>query len=74
MSQPARFFVKHILIGFAIAALFVAMLIYFNVSGLRTLLAKEDLWPVAVLILWFGNGSVFGALQVAYAVMALAED
>jgi hypothetical protein len=73
MPEPLTFFVKHILIGFGIAALFVAALIYFDISGLRGMLAKEEMWMVAVFVLWLGNGSVFGALQVAYAVMAQAE-
>ena len=74
MPEPVSFFIKHILIGFAVAGLFTAALIYFDFSGLRGMLMKEEMWLVAVLILWFANGSVFGALQVAYAVMAKAED
>ena len=74
MPQPMLFFAKHVLIGFAIAAVFVACLIYFDVSGLQSMLAKEPMWMVAVLVLWLGNGSVFGALQVAFAVMDQAED
>lgn len=74
MPSLVHFMIKHTLIGFCVAALFVAMLLYFDVMGLRVMIMKEDLWWVAILILWFGNATVFGAVQVAYAVMNLAED
>lgn len=74
MPEPIAFVFKHVLIGFAVAGLFTVALIYFDVNGLRGRLMAEEMWPVAVLIIWFGNGAVFGALQVAYAVMTQAED
>lgn len=74
MPEPILFVLKHSMIGFAVAAVFVGLLVYLDVNGLYTMLAKEEMWLVAVLVLWFGIGSVFGALQVAYAVMDQAED
>lgn len=66
--------IRHVAIGFAMAAVFVGLLVYFNVMGLQSLLATEEKWFVALFVLWFGNGTVFGALQVAYAVMDQAEE
>ena len=74
MPSLVSFFVKHILIGFAIAAIFVAMLLYLDINGLQTMIIKDEMWYLALFLLWFGNATVFGALQVAYAVMTMAED
>lgn len=69
-----QFFIKHILIGFGLAAVFVGMLLGFDVMGLRGMIAREEYWPSALFNLCFGNATVFGAVQVAYAVMSMAED
>jgi hypothetical protein len=73
MPEPIQFFVKHFLIGLGLAAVFVSLLVWMDVNGLRGMLAKDEMWLTALLALWFGIGSVFGALQVAYAVMDKAE-
>ena len=69
-----QFFIKHILIGFGLAAVFVGMLLGFDVMGLRGMIAREEYWPSALFNLCFGNATVIGAVQVAYAVMCMAED
>ena len=74
MPEPIAFFLKHALIGFGLSAVFVACLVYFDVMNLQTMLAKEEMRFTALFVMWFGNGTVFGALQVAYAVMDKAED
>ena len=74
MPKLIRFFITHILIGFAVAAVFVAVLLYFDVMGIWTMLKQEERWPTALFLLWFGNATVFGAVQLAYAVMTLKED
>lgn len=74
MTSPLKFFFRHTLIGFALSAVFVAALLYFDVMNLQTLLFKDERWRMALFIMWFGNGTVFGALQVAYAIMDLADD
>src|SRR5690606_1653981 len=63
-----------VLIGFAIAAAFVAGLLWFNVANLWYLVTHNSMGPLAVLILWFANGIVFAGVQFAIAVMTLRED
>ena len=66
-------YIRHSLIGFAISAVFVAMLLYFNVMNLWTLISHDQSAVLAVFILWFFNGAVFASVQFAYAIMMMAE-
>lgn len=73
MPQLVRFYIRHVLIGFAIAAVFVAGLVALDVMGLRHLLLHTDGGTLALVMLVFGNGVVFAGVQFAIAVMGLAE-
>ncbi len=73
MPDILRLFIRNALIGFGIAAIFVAVLVWLDVNGLRGSLAGEDRLGLALFILWFGNGTFFAALQIAWAVMALRK-
>ncbi|MGH1355489.1 MAG: hypothetical protein ACRBBS_10465 [Thalassovita sp.] len=74
MPKLIRLYITHVLIGFAIAAAFVAMLLYFNVGNLWHLVTHSDQGILAVVILWFANGIVFAGVQFAIAVMRLKDD
>ncbi len=74
MPKLVRFYIRHVLIGWAIAAAFVAMLVYFNVAGLRHLILETDQGWIAGLMLFVSNGVVFAGVQFGIAVMLLAED
>jgi len=73
MPELIKLYIRHSLIGFGISAIFVAILLYFNVMNLWTLISHDDSAVLAVFILWFFNGAVFASVQFAYAVMSLAE-
>ncbi|MBK0326900.1 hypothetical protein I5535_06280 [Rhodobacteraceae bacterium F11138] len=73
MPKLIKMYIRNIAIGFAIAAAFVAMLLWFNVMGLWALVSHSDAGPLAVFLLWFMHGIVFAGVQFAWAVMALAE-
>lgn len=73
MPKIIRFYIRHVLIGFAIAAVFVGMLLWFNVANLTNLIFTSDIWAVALFMLWFFNGIVFAGVQFGIAVMAMAE-
>lgn len=74
MPKLIQLYIRNVLIGFAIAAAFVAMLLWFNVMGLWHLVSTSGDGLLAVFILWFMNGIVFAGVQFGWAVMALAED
>ncbi len=73
MPKLVKLYIRNVAIGFAIAAAFVAMLLWFNVMGLWALVSQSDAGLLAVFLLWFMHGIVFAGVQFAWAVMALAE-
>jgi hypothetical protein len=73
MPELVKLYIRNVLIGFAVAALFVAMLLWFNVMNLWHLVATSDVGILAVVVLWFAHGIVFAGVQFGWAVMAMAE-
>jgi hypothetical protein len=73
MPELIKLYIRNVIIGFFIAAAFVAMLLWFNVMNLWHLVSTSDVGVLAVVILWFSHGVVFAGVQFAFAVMSLAE-
>lgn len=73
MPRLVKLYIKNVVIGFAIAAVFVAGLLALDVMNLRGLIFRSDVGWLAVLILWVMNGIVFAGVQFGWAVMSLAE-
>lgn len=73
MPKLVKLYIRNVLIGFAIAAAFVAMLLWFNVMNIWHLVTNSEAGVLAVFLLWFMHGIVFAGVQFAWAVMALAE-
>ena len=73
MPELIKLYIRHSLIGFGIAAIFVGLLLWFDINGLWSLIAQDKAAVLAVFILWFFNGALFAAVQFGYAVMNLAE-
>ncbi|PCH66555.1 MAG: hypothetical protein COC12_12855 [Rhodobacteraceae bacterium] len=73
MPELIKLYIRHVLIGFAIAAAFVAMLLWFNVMNLWHLISTSDVGLVALFVLWFSHGVVFAGVQFALAIMLMAE-
>ncbi len=73
MPRLVKLYIRNVAIGFAIAAAFVAMLLWFNVMNLWYLVTHSDAGILAVFLLWFMHAIVFAGVQFAWAVMSLAE-
>lgn len=73
MPRLVRLYIRHCAIGFATSAAFVALLLWSDVAGLGSLVARSDAALLAVLMLWVMNGIVFAGVQFAWAIMAMAE-
>lgn len=73
MPKLISLYIRQVLIGFAIAAAFVAMLLWFDVAGLWGLISNDPAGPIAVAMLWISNGIVFAGVQFAIRVMMMAE-
>jgi hypothetical protein len=74
MPKLIRLYITQVAIGFGIAGVFVAMLLWFNVANLWHLVSHSDKGVLAVLILWMANGIVFAGVQFAIAVMRMKDD
>lgn len=68
-----RLYLAHCAIGFALSALFVGLLLTYNVAGLAHLIFNSDVGLLALFLLWFFNGTVFGSVQFAIVVMGQAD-
>ena len=68
-----RLYLRHCAIGFALSAVFVGLILWHDVAGLGHLVMGSDIGLMAVFLLWFFNGTVFGSVQFAVSVM-LMED
>ena len=74
MPELVKMYIRHTLIGFAIAGAFVAMLFYFNVANLWHLVTHDPMgWLAAILLVMF-NGIVFSGVQFGIAIMRMADE
>ncbi|MDU9003493.1 hypothetical protein [Sedimentitalea todarodis] len=73
MPKLVKLYIRNVIIGFAIAAAFVAILLWFNVMNIWHLVTHSDAGILAVFLLWFMHGIIFAGVQFAWAVMSLAE-
>jgi len=73
MPELVKMYIRHVAIGFAIAAAFVAGLLWFNVVNLAELVTTSRGGYLALFLLWFFNGLVFAGVQFGIAVMNMAE-
>ncbi|QBF32453.1 hypothetical protein [Thalassococcus sp. S3] len=74
MPDLIKLYIRQVAIGFGIAAVFVAGLLYFNVMNLWYLVTHNDAGLMAVFLLWFMNGIVFAGVQFGYAIMQLGRE
>ena len=73
MPELVRMYIRHVLIGYGLSALFVSALLWFNVANLWGLISNSDMGWIAVLMLFVFNGIVFAGVQMGIAVMSMAE-
>ncbi len=73
MPMIFRIYIINCVIGFAVAAVFTAAILWFNVANLWHLVSTSDIGLMAVAVFWVLNGVVFAGVQVSIAIMLLAE-
>ena len=74
MPKLIRLYITQVAIGFALAGVFVGMLLWFDIANLWHLVTHSDKGVLAVVVLWFANGIVFAGVQFAIAVMRMKDD
>lgn len=73
MPKLVALYIRSVAIGFAISAVFLAVLIGINVAGLRGLIMGSSSGWIAAVMLFMSNGIIFSGVQFGIAVMKLAE-
>ncbi|MCC5999656.1 MAG: hypothetical protein JJU19_02180 [Pararhodobacter sp.] len=74
LPRLVRLYILQCLIGFALSGLFTALLLWFNVAGLGTLVMATQGGFMALFLLFFFNGLVFAGVQFAITIMRMAGD
>ncbi|MFP7571268.1 hypothetical protein [Marivita sp. S2033] len=74
MPQLIKVYIRQCLVGFALSAVFVGTLLYFDVVNLWHLVTHTDGGYLAVVLLWIFNGIVFGGVQFGITIMSLKSD
>lgn len=74
MPKLVKLYLVSVAAGFVLSAVFVSMLVGFDIAGLgRLVLGSSSGW-IAGAMLWVANGIIFAGAQFGIAVMRLAED
>lgn len=68
-----RLYLRHCLVGFVLSAVFVALLLWYDIARIGTLVAGSDVGYLAVFLLWFFHGTIFGSVQFAVSIMLNAD-
>ncbi|MCC1493662.1 hypothetical protein [Cognatishimia sp. F0-27] len=74
MPKLIRLYISQCAIGFGIAALFTAMLLYLDVARLWYLVTHSDVGWLAVLMIWVHFGVLFAGVQFAIAIMRMGSE
>ena len=73
MPKLIRLYIQSIAIGFALSAVFLALMLWQDVAGLRHLILGSNMgWLAALMVIVF-NGIVFSGAQFAISIMRMAE-
>lgn len=71
MPKLISLYIRQVLVGFGLSAVFVAALLYLNVGNLWHLVSTSPMGWIAVFMLFWANGVVFAGVQFAIVVMRM---
>ncbi len=74
MPKLIRLYIVNVAIGFGLAAVFVGMLLWFDIAHLWHLISTSEQGWLALLLLWISNGIIFAGVQFGIAVMKMKDD
>ncbi len=74
MPKLIRLYITSALIGFALSAVFLALLVWQDIAGLGHLVLGTASGGIAAVMLFVMNGIIFAGVQFAIAIMRLADD
>jgi len=73
LPRLVRLYLRQVGFGFALSAVFVGLLLGFNIANLRGLILATQGGYLAVFLLFFFNGLVFAGVQFAISIMRMAD-
>lgn len=73
LPRVVRLYIGQVAVGFALAATFVALLLWLNIAGLGRLILGSGVGWLALLMLWIFNGIVFAGVQFGISIMRQAS-
>lgn len=71
MPKLIRFYIINCIIGFIVAGIFTAAIMWFNVANLWHLISNSDIGIMAIIVFWVLNGIVFAGVQFGVAIMLM---
>ena len=74
MPKLVKLYIVNVAYGFGLSVVFLGLLLWMDVAGLRHLIFQSSMGWVAAIMMIVMNGVVFAGVQFAIAVMRLAED
>lgn len=73
MPKLIALYIRSVAIGFGLSALFLGLMLWLDVAGLRRLIFGSDMGAVAAVMVFMFQGIIFASVQFGIAVMKLAE-
>lgn len=74
MPSLVRLYISQCIVGFALSAVFVALLFWFDVARLWSLVSNSDVGLLAAGMLFVANGIVFAGAQFAITIMRMGAS
>ena len=74
MPKLVRLYILQVILGFGLSAIFVTLLLYFNVANLWHLVNATTGGFIAAVVLFVLNGIVFAGVQFSITIMRRRED
>jgi hypothetical protein len=74
MPKLIRLYIVSVATGFALAAVFVALILWLDVARLGSLVANSDIGAIAVVLLVVFHGIIFAGVQFAIGVMRAGRE
>ncbi len=73
MPKLVSLYIRQVLLGFGLSAMFVSALLYANVGNLWHLILTSSMGWVAVVMLFMFHGIVFAGVQFSIAIMRMEK-
>ena len=74
MPKLISLYIRNVFYGFGLSAVFVGLLMYFNIANLWHLVSSSSMGWVAGVMLFMFNGIVFSGVQFGIAIMRMEDN